>query len=617
VTVAALVVNGALVLALPGWLLLSALGWPASRPERLLAAGPASLAVVAVFAALLGIIDRGVSTGDVVVLDLALAGVAWSRRGASGTDERLPWSRLALGAAPGLILLGLVVGAMGGLVAPTSQDSLVHAQLIRWFLDGQPAPPYLMDHLAAVRTPETRFGWHVSAALLVRGTGLDPARAVTLATWPVIAMLPGSLMLLVRRAGLSWRTAWLAGFAAIGIGIVPFRVLALGQSPLLAGGYALAPIAAVAVVDAVRLRAVGPCVAAALLTAGLVYVHPSDLPTLALLVAVMSPVALRGARRPTASDLWRWGATVALVSALALPWTRYRAQPLGGPVLGGAQTSALQAEDFLAPRHLDGFLSAAGGALTTAVHDLTLPILAVVAIALAWRRPATRIFTALGVALLVLQLDAWGWQLPQHALTAVFPWSSPERLLYLDWYVLAPLAAIGIEVVASRVASLMRRPVNTALVAAAICGLAVLPAASLAPRVITDTQRNGLWLTDANRQAIASLDGVVPAGDLVLTDGTSDTGAWIPVLTHRDTLLHKDWDLNSAAASVRVALQSLCSPGSAARLRSLQVSWVFLGSGSGGWADHSCVGGTGDLEPVVLPDGGTGGAWLLRVRGSA
>lgn len=615
-TAAVVLINLALVFILPGWLLLSALAWPASRPERLLATGPASLAIVAVLGALLGTVNHGVSTAHVVVLDLILAGLAWWCQGLRSGDERLPRSLLVLGALPGVVLLALVVLAMGGLVAPTSQDSLVHAQLIRWFLDGQPAPPYLVDHLAAVRTPETRFGWHVSAALLVRNTDIDAARAISLATWPVIAMLPGSLMLLARRAGLPWRTAWLAGVAAIGVGIVPFRVLALGQSPLLAGGYALAPVAAVAVIDALRRRTTGPCLAATFLTAGLVYVHPSDLPTLVLLITVLSPVALRGARRPVAPDLLRWGGAAALFVVLALPWTRYRTQALSSPVLGDSRSTAIQAEDFLAQRHFDGFISDVAGTLTTTVHDLTLPLLAAVALVLAWRQRPTRLFAALGVILLALQLDAWGWQVPQHALTAVFPWSSPERLLYLDWYVLAPLAAIGVEVIVVRLTGQLRRPVSIPVVAAAVCTLAVLPVATVAPHLISDTQRNGLWLSDANRQALTSLDRVIPDGDLVLTDGTSDTGAWIPVLTHRDTLLHKDWDLNSAADSVRIALQSLCSAGSAERLHRLRVRWVYLDAGSVGVADRSCLAGSPDLEAVTLPVAGAAGPWLLHVRAS-
>jgi hypothetical protein len=150
-----------------------------------------------------------------------------------------------------------------------------------------------------------------------------------------------------------------------------------------------------------------------------------------------------------------------------------------------------------------------------------------------------------------------------------------------------------------------------------VCALAVVPVAGVAPHLISDTQHNGLWLTAADRRSLTSLDRLIPAGELVLTDGTSDTGAWIPVLTHRDTLLHKDWDLNSAAAGVRAAMQSLCSAGSAERLRELRVQWVFLGEGSGGMADRSCLAGTADLEPVTLPDGGAVGPWLLRVRSTA
>src|SRR5205807_7828887 len=66
-------VNLFLAAILPGWLLLRALGWPRSRPERLLLIGPASIALIALCAAVLGTVDRALTTSGIVSIDVVLA----------------------------------------------------------------------------------------------------------------------------------------------------------------------------------------------------------------------------------------------------------------------------------------------------------------------------------------------------------------------------------------------------------------------------------------------------------------------------------------------------------------------------------------------------------------
>jgi hypothetical protein len=606
--------NGVVVGVLPGWLLLRAIGWPRSQPERLLAAGPTSLAVVALLAALLGVADLAPSLPWLIGLDVLLMAAAWWRRGTTDT-ERLPLRLLLLGALPGLVLTGLAVQAIGGLNPPPAEDSLVHGQLVRWFLDGHAAPPYLVDHVSALRAPETRYGWHVFAASLVRGAGIDPARAVILATWPVIALLPGGVMLMLRRAGCSWFVAWLGGIACLGVGIVPFRILALGQSPLLCGGYAVAPVAAVALSDAIRSGRVSSCIAAATLVAGVVYIHPSDLPTVALLTATVL-LAVRPFPVPTRRRLLAFAATGAAIIAMAIPWTRYRAQPIAGTRFGTSTSSAIDAEQFFTPRHLDGFASDVLGAVTTSVHDFALPCLAVAALVLAWRRSSVQAFLGLGIVLLALQVDAWGWQWPARALSAVFPWSTAERLLYLDWFVLAPLGAIGVAALATWLASVRRQPQTARALAVIGLTIVVLPVIGLAPAMLAHAEGYQMALTPADEEALRHLDGIVPSTALILTDGTADGGAWITTLTNDSTLLSKDWAGTTADADIQAALRGLCSAGTAARLEHFGVTWVYLGvhvATADGLADRTCPGGTAELEFVRLPGAGAEGPWLYRV----
>jgi hypothetical protein len=608
-------------LLLPGWLLLRAAGWPRSQPERLLLAGPASIGVIAVAAAVLGRFGLALGTWQILALDAVLAAVVVLRRGGVRDEERLPLWMYAVGLLPGLVLLGVVVAMSGGLSYPPGEDSLVHAATIRWFLDGHPAPAYLPNHLLGVNEAEVRYGWHVFAAALVRGTGLDPGKAVTVGTWAVVTMLPGSLMLFARRAGLGWRGVAVTGIAALGFGLVPFKLVALGQAPLLAGGYVIAPAAAVAWCDALRTRSVGPVALAVILAAGVIFVHPSDLPTLALLVFVLLPVALRGFRRPRWAEVAVLGTGAAALLSLLRLWTGYASKPLGTPAMGTVASDAVSSDAFVNHRHLSGFWDALVGAVTSFPHDWILPGLALVALPLAWRRLPTRVFALLGGLALLIQLDAWGWQVPERVLVAVYPWPSPDRLVALDWYVIPPLAAIAIVALSER----LRGPagpkregwsVRSGLFATVVAAVAVAPALSFAPGMLEHAHQAQTGLTTADLAAFPTVERIVPPGQLILTDGIADGGGWLSILTGRDTLLHKEWNHVSSAPEVRTALQDLCRPGTSERLRGLGVQWVYLGpkpAASTGYADRSCAAvGTAELRPVSLPDAGPQGPWLLR-----
>jgi hypothetical protein len=619
----------AIALLLPGWLLLRAAGWPRSQPERLLLAGPTSIALIAVLTAVLGRFGgHPLTTAELVVVEAVLAGVVLLRvwRGAAGDEERLSWRWYVLGALPGLLLAGIAVAAVGGLVYPPAEDSIVHAEAVRWFFDGNAAPPYLVDHLRAAADPEIRFGFHAFAAALTRGTGLDPGKAVTAATWPVVLLMPGSLMLLARRAGMGWRGAFLSGAAALGIGIIPFKFLALGNVPLLAGAYVVAPCAAVAWCDALRVRSLGPVLVATVLVSGLIFVHPSDLPTLVLLTLVLLPIALRGFRRPNVAELTAVGIGALVVIALLRVSLAYTSHPVAGPVYGAPVGSAVQDDAFITHRHLSGFWDALSGTIASFPHDWVLPLLALAGVVLAWRRRPTQIFAVLGVLLLVIQIDAWGWQIPASVLTRVYPWPSQDRLFGLDWFVIPPLAALAILAIADRLRLRVAADDPGAvartrmLVATAAAAAAVLPAVSFSPGMLEHAHDAQTGLTAADVAAFAQVQRAVPADSRVLTDGIADGGGWLSVIGGRETLLHKEWNHNTAAPEVRTALQELCAPGSAARLQALRVDWVYLGpdpATSAGFADRSCgATGSADLRSVPLDGATAKGPWLLHVEGA-
>jgi hypothetical protein len=610
-----------LVLAgiLPGWLLLRALAWPRSRPERLLMILPASLAVLALATALAGVAGAPFSTAGIVAVDLGLAAVAWLRRTALTGEETLPAAALVAGAVPGLLLLALVILGQGGLVVPPGADTVVHSQVVRWFMDGHAAPPMLPDHLAALDIAETRYGWHVLAAALAHGTGIDAARALTLGTWPVVMALPGSAMLLARRAGLGWRPVLLSGIACLGVGLVPFGPLSVGLTPQLTGAFVLAPVAAVAVVDGLRHRTLGACLCGVILTGSLLYVHPSDLPTEALLIGTLVVIGGLGRLRLSVRELGAGAAAIAVLAAVSAPWFHYHDHALAGARLGVATVDAAVLEGYGIHRPLSGVAADIVNAFSSWGHALVLPALAIAALALGWRNRTVRGFGLLGAALLLLQADTRVWQWPARVLHAVFPWSSPARLVLLDLLVLVPLAAIAVDGLVERLPAPRLAGMRRAGVAAALMGLAVAPVAVQMPGLLARSSTS-VALSAADEAGLGRLSTLVPARDLILTDGIADAGAFIPALTDLQVLVPKDWVLNSAAPAVQAALQQLCAAGSGSRLEALGVRWVFLGSAAptaGGAADRSCRSGTADLRPVPLGASGAAGPWMLEVRPSA
>lgn len=608
-----------LVLAgiLPGWLLLRALAWPRSRPERLLLIVPASLAVLAVATALAGVAGAALSTAGIVAIDLGLAAVAWLRRTALSGEETLPTAALVAGAVPGLLLLALVILGQGGLVVPPGADTVVHAQVVRWFMDGHAAPPMLPDHLAALDSAETRYGWHVLAAALVHGTGIDAARALTLGTWPVVLALPGSAMLLARRAGLGWRAVLLSGIACLGFGLVPFGPLSIGLTPQLTGAFVLAPAAAVAVVDGLRHRSLGACLCGVILTGGLLYVHPSDLPTEALLVGTLVVIGGLGRLRLSVRELGAGAAAIAVLAAVSAPSLQYHGHAFAGARLGVATVDAAALEGYGLHQSLSAVAVDIVSAFTECGHALVLPALAIAALAVGWRTRTVRGLGLLGVALLFLQADTRVWQWPFKVLHAVFPWSSPARLVLLDWFVLVPLAAIAVDGLLARLPADRLSPRSRVGLAAALMTVAVAPIAVQMPGLLARGSTS-IALSAADEAGLRRLATLVPARDLVLTDGIADAGAFIPALAERQVLVSKDWVLNSAAPAVQTALQQLCAAGSRSRLEALGVRWVFLGSAApaaGGEADRGCRSGTVELRSIPL--GGAGaGPWLLEVRPS-
>ncbi|HEY0410143.1 MAG TPA: hypothetical protein VGE42_07720, partial [Candidatus Dormibacteraeota bacterium] len=326
-----------------------------------------------------------------------------------------------------------------------------------------------------------------------------------------------------------------------------------------------------------------------------------------------------GRLRLSVRELGAGAAAIAVLAAVSAPWFHYHEHALTGVRLGVATVDAAVLEGFGIHRLLSGVVADVVNAFSSWGHAFVLPALAIAALALGWRDRTVRGFGLLGAALLFLQTDTRVWQWPARVLHAVFPWTSPARLVLLDLLVLVPLAAIAVDGLVERLPTHRLARMRRAGVAAALMGLAVSPVAVQMPGLLARSSTS-VALSAADEAGLRRLSTLVPARDLILTDGIADAGAFIPALAGRQVLVSKDWVLNSAAPAVQAALQQLCSNGSAARLQALGVRWVFLGSAAptaGGAADRSCRSGTQELRAVPLGVSGAGGPWVLEVRPSA
>jgi hypothetical protein len=601
VLIAAHILAALLGLCVTGWLAVAA-GWPrSSDAERLALSLPAAMALVAVGAALIAPFGLGLNWAYVLALDAVLLATLRGRR------PRRPRVRIQhLGPAlAGAVLVVAWLVSQGGITTPPGDDMRVHAEGIRWLLEGQAVPPMLPRHLSAVAVPEVRYGWYVVAALLTGGTGMPADQSAAVAILPLLLWLPVSLAAYARRLTGDAAVALVAGTLAAGVGVVPFRPLGLGQAPLMAG-YVLTPAAALAVHAALRYPRPRALILAVAFTAGMVLVHLSDIPTFALLLAALLLAQGLSWRRVTGALGF-----AAAASALGLLALRYPSALLPGPVIGGLSDSSTDSARLLVANPL--------GTALPALYDLAatnnlfvLPFLALFGLYTARSRRPAVVVAGVGILLFLVFLDAWVWHMPTAVFLRFVPWSDPERLAYLVcWFVLPVLGGYGAVKIAAEVGRRQPRLGNLGALTmlAAMGALSVLPFAAAYAAVARNAT---VGLVAEDRVAFTTRLASVPHADLILTDGSSDGGAWISVLTVHATLLDEAWQDSTAAPRVRAALRALCTAGTGARLRELQVRWVYLGAHPlpGALADRSCLSGTSELRRA---DGGSSLPALLEV----
>ena len=437
----------------------------------------------------------------------------------------------------GLLTASVTAAALRAQPFPLETDTPIHGYITTHVASGhdvmQPEPM----PAAGTTSVRVRVAFEATAALVAQVTGMHPNAAMVPLALLAALVLPLSLAILALEATRDWRIAAVAPLLGLGFTLVTYTV-DYGEFPYLADATLVAPMivsARRALLDVERRRELA-AVATFVATAWALH----GLEVLTAVVVGGALVVASAWRRPLL-DLVRDAAGVALAVAagavLVMAITRAPSSP-PATVSGGVHAGS-QAASFIGvygPR--SQFLHALPDFVRT---ELVLPavILYVIGVAAALRVRGMR-WALLTHALLLLILADTGYGNFLHRLwTEVFPWSVPDRLVSIQWFVVPLLLSWGVFHAAEAV--LPPRPrgrpvphhqrrLLSAVVAALVVAVVIAGTAStfhLNQQAVATLARSA----DADKVALATMDRILPPGTLVLTQGALDAGQWTDVVT--------------------------------------------------------------------------------------
>ncbi|GAA4413200.1 hypothetical protein GCM10023168_35870 [Fodinibacter luteus] len=491
------------------------------------------------------------------------------------------------GAAVGAV--ALAVGVAGGMGAPDrwpqTFDAVFHLAAVDHVLRTGDGSALTLGVLVA---PERSHGfypaaWHDLVALVVSMTGTPvpvAANAVALVTvavaWPL-----GCVGLARVAAGPRPVVVAGAGVLAAGVAASPVLLTAYGTLWPNALATALLPavLALVADLGGLGPQRSAPVVGGTLLlagaVAGLALAHPNAVVSLLVLTtpALVVGTWWRGPR-------WR---LMTLAASASIVWL----------VLLSAVFDAQRDTSWPARQRLP---QAVGEWLALAPQRVPVPLvvaaLALLGCVVAWRRAGLRWLLAVHVTAGALFVLVAGSDGRLSRLVSGAWWDDPFRLAALAGVAGVPLAAVGLEALARRVATVVRWPGRSAHVGAAATALLVVTVVATGGLSTADTTRVVHWwyapdamLGPSERGLVESLPRLVPEGERVVGspwDGAALTGALggrEPVFPH----LVGDWgaDRTLLATSLSAVART---PAVCAALGRLRVTHVLVGPGSF-WAD--------------------------------
>jgi hypothetical protein len=350
--------------------------------------------------------------------------------------------------------------------------------------------------------------------------------------------VPVALFTFVRYMTRSSRLAGLATIASLAFEPLPSWTLAQGLYPFILSCLFI-PALVVALGDGLGRGQGRSVVLAALLGVGLFYTHPTEFVTVLLLTLTIGPVLVAHGHSWLRRCLY--GLAIAAVWGLgAVP----ALAAVHRTMVTGAQSEIRSRHDFVAVAHA-GTSNLLGDYLYGIyARNVSYILFAVAAVGLVWCL-ARRRFAGLVIAqalLLAVFIDSSTSNVLRPFYVLSFPWALMERLAPTHYWVVLPLAALGLDAVvrSARRLRLARDRVRVALLATPLVCLGMLLPVDVAARhalAYSDARR---VMAPADLGAMAWLARHATRTSVVvddedrahpeLFDVAIDAGRWLPLL---------------------------------------------------------------------------------------
>lgn len=609
----------ALVAVLPGFLLATACA-PRWRWWLRAAVAPGlSGGVVGLVGMLYRDIHIRFDAATAVPVLVALAVVAWRRSRGVGADAavspRCTALIVAVSLGTGAVTVAMMAASLRDLPLPFETDTPVHGQVAAAIVRTGDALPVLREPVTGGTWVRLRTGFEAVAALTSEVGGPPAARAMLPVTAVSLLLLPLGIAAIAWEATRSLRITALTPLLGATLPFPTFPVI-FGELPLVTDSTLVTGLI-LAAVWAVRGGRVRDCAAMTVaLVASIWVIHGTEVLT-ALVVAGPLLVVLLWARRgrDLRAALQRLGVIAAACVAGAALTTLLTRQPAligpGSNPLGGHEfSSSAQFAATIGKRRWIDLIDEYRFFVFPAQWMLWLwaagILAAVLCRRLRWALVAQAVMLACLVDVVVTGHLGRLWQ-------EVFPWSTDDRLMSIQYWVLPMIMALGLvsavdAVVRLAMAAPAGRPRPTLRVAvpitamAAVTAVAVLPGFGHMGDLYTSEKALHVAATPSDVSVIERLGAVLPHGSVVLTEGVDDAGQWIGALTQDVPFFSTDYARGHFDDARIVLLSQACIDPQRAATVLDGVDAVFVGADRVARARHpwsaDCLRRVPALRPI-------------------
>ena len=605
----------------PGLAILTLVTPRLSWPLRLAGAPGMSVATVDVIGLLLHRLHVEFRPAIVVPLLLLLcAGAVVRVRRAGVVGERLnplslPVTAIALGA--GAVLCGVVIAAFHGQPVPPGDDPTLHASVATRIAQTHDVLPIVPIPVADSGYVRPQAALEAADALASQLGGGSPADLLLPFVLLSLLVLPLGVALLARDVLGDERVAAAAALLCLGL-VFPASPIGFGGYPYIVDSTLVVPLV-LGVAWCLRGRHTRTGAALVGLSVLAMWtIHGLEIFTAALvggglwigLLAVRRRAAIRGASAAMGS--------AALAAAIGSVLTK---PPVPPPSTVAPPAGPSEAASYLAG-HADVGVRAVFDAFTGS--DLSTPaalLLLVGVLALVLRRRERWLLVALALPLLCV-LDEAGREWLHPLWMRLYPWSTNDRLLGLELFVVPVVAGVGAvavfdalrHVLHARDSSTSLRRSLPALIFVATTMGALAIGASRTSQFLTSRLPSLERASAQDVRVLQMLDSRLPTGSVVLNHGNDDAGEWITALTHDVSAEPKAYASSQGDDWRIVALSDACADPAEALKALVGVQAVFVGSRTDvphPWS-AACI---DSLPGLRLVAGSTSGAAGFAVTG--